>query len=343
MNKLLTIAIPTFNRAKLLDKQVAWLAKVIKGYESECEIFISDNCSTDNTQDIIKKWQLVLGYTVLRANKNSENVGLVGNIACCLNAANSKYVWTIGDDDPIQDRTLTYVVQHLKKYPELSLIFLNFSGRDQKTGKPINPPKIVGERWFDIEQEEVTTNGKAVFESCLKKSIGSVMFISSAVYRTELVQSAIQKWSTSLNNWIAQVYWTGYCAAHGSVLITKDTYMECTIGVSYWQKDPKHALMMQYKNTPEVILKLKEIGYSDAFRRRMLLHFFKEAQPRVFLGALKKWPRLAVNTVIPFLAVVSISAIEMGIPKNIRIVEENLPKQENTRSNSNSKEVYDTQ
>ena len=41
--KLLTIAVPTYNRAELLDKQLAWLAQAIQGFESECEIIISDN------------------------------------------------------------------------------------------------------------------------------------------------------------------------------------------------------------------------------------------------------------------------------------------------------------
>jgi hypothetical protein len=44
MNKLLTIAIPTYNRADLLDKQLTWLSQGIKGFESECEILVSDNC-----------------------------------------------------------------------------------------------------------------------------------------------------------------------------------------------------------------------------------------------------------------------------------------------------------
>ncbi len=55
MNKLLTIAIPTYNRAEYLDKQLGWLAEAIKGYESDCEILVSDNCSTDHNQSIISK------------------------------------------------------------------------------------------------------------------------------------------------------------------------------------------------------------------------------------------------------------------------------------------------
>jgi abequosyltransferase len=42
MNKLLSIVIPTFNRAHLLEQQLAWLSTVIQGFESECEIIISD-------------------------------------------------------------------------------------------------------------------------------------------------------------------------------------------------------------------------------------------------------------------------------------------------------------
>lgn len=58
--KLLTICIPTYNRSQLLDKQLNWLAQEIVGIESNYEIIISDNCSTDRTQDIIPKWQDIL-------------------------------------------------------------------------------------------------------------------------------------------------------------------------------------------------------------------------------------------------------------------------------------------
>ena len=84
MNALLTIAVPTYNRAELLNKQLAWLAKSIKGYESECEIIISDNCSEDNTQEIVKKWQSSLPATTFHINRNSENVGVMKNITYCI-------------------------------------------------------------------------------------------------------------------------------------------------------------------------------------------------------------------------------------------------------------------
>lgn len=149
MNKLLTIATPTFNRAQTLDRQITWLAKVIKGFESECEVFISDNCSTDNTQDVIAKWQSELGHTVLKSNRSSENVGLLRNVAYCLNAARTPFVWTVGDDDSIQDGTLAYVLETLKKHSDIALLLLNFSARNQATGLAVKPPEVVGDRWAD--------------------------------------------------------------------------------------------------------------------------------------------------------------------------------------------------
>ena len=38
-----------------------WLASEILGYEDDCEIIISDNCSTDNTEEILEKWRSALG------------------------------------------------------------------------------------------------------------------------------------------------------------------------------------------------------------------------------------------------------------------------------------------
>jgi len=315
MRKLLTIAIPTFNRANLLDQQLSWLAKVIQGYESECEILVSDNCSTDNTQAVIKKWQGILDKVTFHNHKNPQNVGVIKNIVNCINRSKTDYVWTIGDDDPIQDRALTYVLQKIKQCHNLSLILLNFSGRNKITGEPVHPPKIVGNRWFDIASEDGNSDGKALFQHSLTKSVGAVIFLSSTIFRTQVVQQGIQLWEQGVNNWIYFGYLTGYCAAHGNIIITQDNYLECIVGVSYWQKDPQSAFLMQYKHIPEVILRLESIGYSRKYCCQMLLQNFCEVNLKVFLGALRRWPISAIKTVIPFLLLVIGSAFELIIFK----------------------------
>ncbi|MBE8967009.1 glycosyltransferase family 2 protein [Nostocales cyanobacterium LEGE 12452] len=309
MNKLLTIAIPTFNRAKILDKQLTWLAKSIKGFESDCEIFISDNCSTDNTQDIIKKWQIILSNVTFISNSNSENIGVMSNIACCLKAPTTKYVWTIGDDDPIQERTLDYVLTTLKKHSDLALILLNFSGRQKQTGK-----LVVG-RWLNSDNDELRVDGKTVFQRYLNENFGGVLFISAAIYRTNLVQRALQKWPSATNNWASQAYWTAFCAAHGSVIVTKDTYLECTMGASLLDRDPTWNLRMRYAYIPEVYIKLLKVGYPHKFCQEMIWqNFHQKTDLKILLGALKRWPLLTIKIFIPYLRLLSISAWAILFP-----------------------------
>jgi glycosyltransferase involved in cell wall biosynthesis len=321
MNKLLTIAIPTYNRAELLDKQLTWLSQAIKGFESECEILVSDNCSTDHTQSIINKWKNLLQDITFKSNKNPENIGVMRNIFHCLSSATTKYVWTIGDDDPIQERAVAYVMDKIKNIDDLSLLFLNFSGRNQITGEAVHPPKIVGNRWFDADTEDGKGDGKAIFEHCFSKSVGAVIFLTATVYRADLIKRALQIWPTASNNWISLAYLAGYCAANGKVIVTKDVYLECIVGVSYWQKEPKAALLMQYQHIPEVILKLEQVGYSKAYSYRMLLQNYHEVDLKVFLGAMRRWPVSAIKTVVPFLALVGVAAFELIPMREFKVAE----------------------
>ena len=319
MKKLLTIAIPTYNRAKLLDKQLTWLAQAVKGFEDEIEIFVSDNCSTDNTQDVIKKWKARLGNITFKSCKNVENIGVLKNIMNCLNSAGTKYVWTIGDDDPIQDRAISYAISKFKEYDDVSLLFLNFSGRNQITCEPTHPNTIVNNRWFDIESEDGSGDGRAVFEHCITKSVAAVIFLSAIVYRTDLVLRAARTWPDGLNNWMYLAYLAGYCAANGRTIVTKENYMECVVGVSYWQKEPQASLLMQYKHLPEVVQKLAETGYSKQFYRAMMVQSFKDANLRVFLGALRRWPAFAVRTLIPFLTSVGRAVVGAAPARELKM------------------------
>ncbi len=312
MAKLLTIAIPTYNRATLLDKQLAWLAKAIKGFELDCEIIISDNCSSDNTQEVIRKWQQHFHNIPFQANRNLTNIGVMRNIAYCIHAASSEYLWMVGDDDPIQLRTLGYVVKNLKKHPELSLLTLNFSCRYQPTGELIYP------RCFNIEHEEINADGKAVFQRCLEENHSGIGFLTAQVYKTVAIQNALKHWSSSVDNMEAQVYWVGYCAAQGSVKVTKETYLESAFGSSYWMQEPKTLLRMQYIDLPTIYAKIEEIGYPTKYCRGLILNHFIHNNWRVFLGALKRWPLIAINTILPYLSLVSNSVLQMiFLPKHV--------------------------
>ncbi len=102
---ILSITIPTWNRAKLLTETIRQLAGELKALEPlDVEILISDNASTDDTEDVVAHW-LNEGVP-LRYVRNLENIGSDANIAQCFNLARGKYVLILGDDDLFVDGAL---------------------------------------------------------------------------------------------------------------------------------------------------------------------------------------------------------------------------------------------
>ncbi len=96
MNKakpLVTIAVPTYNRADSYLKKT--LESVVQQTYSNIEIIVSDNCSTDNTETVVK------GFNDLRIQyfKQKENIGAYNNFDFCLKQAKGKYLLILGDDD----------------------------------------------------------------------------------------------------------------------------------------------------------------------------------------------------------------------------------------------------
>jgi len=76
VDSALTIAFPTYNRAALLDRQLAWLSRALTGHERDCEILVSDNASADETPDIVRRWRNLLSRrgASVRVNRNAKNV-----------------------------------------------------------------------------------------------------------------------------------------------------------------------------------------------------------------------------------------------------------------------------
>lgn len=137
---LLTISIPTYNRAKLLkDNVLALLSDINKSSIpiSKLEILISDNASTDETpifcQGLIRKSEII------RYHRNESNLGPDLNFVNCVNMASGEYIILLGDDDKFEDGSINIVLNLIKYNFGYSLILIN-------SYKKIVSPKIVGTR-----------------------------------------------------------------------------------------------------------------------------------------------------------------------------------------------------
>jgi abequosyltransferase len=59
---LLSICIPTFNRSEVLDNTLNSLFSNSEFNSNQIEVIVSDNCSTDNTVQVVTKYPLVKYY-----------------------------------------------------------------------------------------------------------------------------------------------------------------------------------------------------------------------------------------------------------------------------------------
>ena len=290
MSKLLTISVPTYNRAELLDRQLAWLASEVTGYEDDCEIIISDDCSNDETQEILQTWRAALAPKIsFTYHSNEETIGEMANIVSCLRKASGKFVWSLGDDDSVQNGTIAYLLSKIREHSDLSVILLNGFVRDLRTNK------VVTERFFNTT-DRPSTNSVSEFEHFLRTSMGGVPFISSAVYCTKLLKKAFLAWPDSAKNLASQTFWMAFCAARGSFLVTPPLYTECTTRIGFTGRDPKWIFKMIFYWVPDVYLRLMQSGYSRRFCFSMILLNLRSSNSwGILFGSLKRWPIFATR------------------------------------------------
>jgi glycosyltransferase involved in cell wall biosynthesis len=95
---LLTIAIPTYNRAGCLKELLSGLAQQLDN-EPRVELMISDNASPDETRAVVEEF-IARGMEI-RYIRNNQNIGADANFLQCFEQARGKYVWLFSDDDLI--------------------------------------------------------------------------------------------------------------------------------------------------------------------------------------------------------------------------------------------------
>jgi len=141
---LVTVAIPTFNRIDLLKRALA--SALAQNYKN-IEIIVSDNASTDGTNEYLRS----LDDRKVKVFLNEKNLGMVPNWDRCLMEARGEYFLLMSDDDKFAD---THAVSKLVSG------FLEET--DEKVGAIFSDVKI--ER-LDKDIIEETTSKKTVYSS----------------------------------------------------------------------------------------------------------------------------------------------------------------------------------
>ena len=129
---LLTIGIPTFNRGKYLRRCLDAITEQA-GNNPAVEILVSDNCSTDNTKDIVEFYKN--NYFNVRYFCQKENIGGSNNFKFIYTHAKGRFVVAIGDDDYLVQSYVPTVLAVLYQAPDISLLCVLASSRGNRGWK----------------------------------------------------------------------------------------------------------------------------------------------------------------------------------------------------------------
>jgi glycosyltransferase involved in cell wall biosynthesis len=189
---MLTIAVPTYNRASYLDTCLSQVCPQVTGHEKEVQVLVSDNCSSDDTGEIVRKY-VSLGHPITYV-RNTENVGPDRNFAACYRQAEGKYLLILGDDDVLLDRAIATLLSILRS-GEYGVVFLDsygFTGDFIKERPPRSPA------------------GYTVFDDTLsfaKKVAHFFTFTSANVVNRALVDEP-DDWGPFFDSNLVQLAWT---------------------------------------------------------------------------------------------------------------------------------------
>jgi glycosyltransferase involved in cell wall biosynthesis len=135
MRPLISICIPTYNRAELLDQCLSGLAP-LRDCGKSIEVVVSDNGSTDHTPDVIAAHRDRL--PALRLHRFQENQGALVNWINLLCKAEGEILTYLADDDTLIVENLLRHVETMEKQWDLVAIYADWIAWDDQQEREIH-------------------------------------------------------------------------------------------------------------------------------------------------------------------------------------------------------------
>lgn len=168
--------------------QEAYIEDAIKGVlmQKDCdyELIIADDCSSDGTLAVCKKYQ-EKHPDIIRIIEQKQNKGVVGNTKDCLMACTGKYIAICeGDDYWIDDHKLQKQVGILNEHQDVSMVHTNWNNFYQEKNEFVSQPIIDGQ--FVCEKQK----GKESIIEIMREDYRGIRF-SSICFRNSTLQKAM--------------------------------------------------------------------------------------------------------------------------------------------------------
>ncbi|MGL5149698.1 MAG: glycosyltransferase family 2 protein [Clostridium sp.] len=120
---LLTIGIPTYNRAYFLNQTLSLIVKEVIN-DPRVEIVICDNGSTDTTREVVSNYMSQTNNIVYF--RHAENLGFDRNLKTIYDMSKGLFIKTHGDDDLILPSKINQIMNIIEKYNHIDLFFVSY-------------------------------------------------------------------------------------------------------------------------------------------------------------------------------------------------------------------------
>jgi len=226
---VLSICIPTYNRANYLTECLDSVLNSVKGFEDEIEIIISDNASTDNTTVVVNEY--LKKYNFIVYNRNESNV-IDENFFIAINSASGKYIWLFADDDLMEPNAVKIVISKIKE--DYNIIVCNYTKWDKSFTQLLAPKEYLFNKDFQINNHD----------ELLKKFSIRIQLISSLIIKRRFVLSINKNEYKNLHEFGISYIYVIYSSLINNVngIFLKDTlikyrgYNSDIIGKERWYK-----------------------------------------------------------------------------------------------------------
>ena len=169
----LTIAIPTFNGGKNLERAIN-SCKNIQLAPDEYEILVVDNCSTDESISNVKELRKKIGNLILI--ENQENVGRIQNWNVCIDKSTAKFLIFLFSNDTINEDNNIH--ECLKKLDSDESISIGFASLFKKEIENSYLKK-------SFSSEIIQCKSECFTKECLNRGLLPFGPIQSIIYRTD--------------------------------------------------------------------------------------------------------------------------------------------------------------
>src|ERR1700720_1038150 len=118
----LSICIPTYNRCQHLRNCLQSIALNKTMASVDFEVCVSDNCSTDDTAQVVRRAQADFD---IKYHRNPRNLGIPKNFLNVVEMATGEFVWLIGDDDLLVPSALEELCKLIEEHPSVDFFYIN--------------------------------------------------------------------------------------------------------------------------------------------------------------------------------------------------------------------------